>query len=620
MDFFEHQDAAQRKTSILIFYYCLAVVAIIVAVYMAVSFVFGGGWDAERFVMVSLITIVIVGLGSILKSAQLKQGGQAVAEMLGGRPVDPASIHVGEKRLMNVVQEMAIASGTPVPPVYILENEQGINAFAAGFNPGDAVIGVTRGCVDLLGRDELQGVIAHEFSHILNGDMRLNIRLIGVLAGILAIALIGFALMRTAAFSSFGYHRPRRKEAGGAGMALLALGIALIAIGYIGVFFAKVIKGAVSRQREYLADAAAVQFTRSPSGLASALKKIGGLAKGSQVLSDKAEEASHLFFANGVTNFLSSVMSTHPPLGERIRRLEPSFDDGFEVHEQPGSSPASPASFAINPQEMLESVGTPRPEHVAYASELLARVPDSLLRAAHEPFGARALIYNLLLDRDTQVRSRQLMHLREKADPAVYAETLRLEPLVARSGPELRLPVSEIAFPALRSLSPTQYRNFRECVQHLVEADSRISLFEYTLQHMLLRHLEQAFSKQGAAGRQVRSLSALRPACIDLLSTLAHVGHETTSAAQSAFDAAVQELFPGHSLEMGDPSLSAVDRALDNLAAATPKLKRKVVAACAVCMVSDGKITVGEAELLRAVADSLACPIPPMLASSTTLI
>lgn len=610
MDFFEHQEAAQRKTSLLVFYYCLAVGAIIFAVYLAVSIVFGAAWDPGLLLLVSLVTVSVVGIGTLIKTAQLKKGGQVVAEMLGGRQVDPASTHPGEKRLLNVVREMAIASGVPVPPVFLLDAESGVNAFAAGFSPGDAVIGVTSGSLDHLSRDELQGVIAHEFSHILNGDMRLNIRLIGVLAGILAIALIGFGLMRGAAVGSM--YRSRRREGGGAGMALLALGVALIAIGYIGVFFAKVIKSAVSRQREYLADAAAVQFTRNPGGLASALKTIGGSSEGSRLGSEKAEEASHLFFANGVSNFLSSVMATHPPLDDRIRRIEPSFDGDLEVLNKPDSSAL--ASFAVSPQKVLESVGSPGPAHVAYASELLGRVPGEITRASQEPFGARALIYGLLLDRDQVVRGLQMEHLREGADKDIYDETVRLEPLLTSSGPELRLPIAELSFPALRSLSLSQYRDFRACMQLLVDSDRRTSVFEYTLHHMMLRHLEDAFEDRRRRVRPVRSLEILRPACVDLLSALAHVGQAGESSAGTAFDSGMMELFPGEDVSVSEPSLSALDRSLEAIGSATPNLKRRVVAACVACVVSDRQVTVGEAELLRAVTNSLACPVPPLIA------
>ena len=617
MDFFEHQDIAQRKTSLLISYYCLAVFGIIVAVYIAVSLVFGNGWDLGNFALTSLVTIVVVALGSLLKSSQLKQGGRAVAEMLGGNPVDPSSTSPHEKILLNVVQEMAIASGTPVPPVYLLGEEQCINAFAAGFNPGDAVIGVTRGCLERLGRDELQGVIAHEFSHILNGDMRLNIRLIGVLGGILSIALLGFGLMRAAAFTS---HRSRRRNDGGTGLALIALGVALAAIGYIGVFFAKVIKSAVSRQREYLADAAAVQFTRNPAGLASALKQIGS-DKGSRLQTNKAEEVSHLFFSSGVTSFLGSVMATHPPLAERISRIEPSADNIInytsDEYERKQPDESVPTSFAVSPQSVVQSVGSPGPEHVAYAADILSRVPDRLLRASQDPMGAQALLYNLLLDHDTRVSRHQLGLLRRQADPEVFLETERLRSLVASCGPEFRLPVVELAFPALRSLSTSRYQAFRSCVQNLMDADRKISVFEYALQHMLLRHLEQAFGDHQPATPVVRSISRLRDACADLLSVLASVGHESESSAQKSFADGMAVLFPGDLHTILETSLPSLDRALDDISCAAPALKRKVVAACATCVVSDRQVTVEESELLRAVVDSLDCPTPPLQAINT---
>ena len=627
MDFFELQDAARRKTSVLVFYYFLAVVAIIVAVYFVVALVFGGrgGWDPGLFTTVAIGTLGVVAVGTLIRTAQLKQGGQAVAEMLGGRPVDASTRNAGERRLLNVVQEMALASGTPVPPVYLLEKEEGINAFAAGFSPGDAVIGVTRGCVEQLSREQLQGVIAHEFSHIINGDMRLNIRLIGVLAGILAIAMIGFGLMRTAAFSGAGYRHSRRREQGNLGMVLLLLGIGLIVVGYIGVFFAKVIKSAVSRQREYLADAAAVQFTRNPDGLSGALKRIGGLERGSKLIAEKAEEASHLLFANGVASFLSTIMATHPALGERIRRIDPSFSGEFDLIETPqqagttgpaGMAVASrPTNFVATSHAVMDSIGAPTPTHVAYAAEILKRIPDELRRVVQQPFGARAVVYGLLLDEEDNVRAHQLEHLQQQADEAVYNETLRLLPLLASAGAVSRLPLAEISLSALRQLSPSQYRDFRANVHCLMEADENISLFEYTLQHMLLRHLESAFHRKAATKKSMRSLAVLRPACVDLLSSLAHVGHSDPEQAGHAFEAGMRELFPesAPAAKMTEPSLVAIDGALDELAAAVPNLKRGVMVACIACVVADRQVTVAEAELLRAVADSLGCPVPPLL-------
>ena len=320
MDFFQSQEAARRKTSTLIVYFVLAVLAMIASVYLAgVAIVFATGdmplekcWNPRFFCVVSLFTLGVVLCGSLYKIATLRGGGESVARMLGGRLLEPARATPPELRLLNVVEEMAIASGTPVPPVYLME-EPGINAFAAGFTPADAVVGVTRGAVERLSRDQLQGVIAHEFSHILNGDMRLNIRLMGFIFGILCLSLFGRILMRTR-----GKKNP-----------LPLFGIALFIVGSLGVFFGKLIKSAVSRQREFLADASAVQFTRNPDGIAGALKKIGGLALGSRLQSPEAESASHMFFANGLGRGFVALMATHPPLTERIRRIDPSFTGEF---------------------------------------------------------------------------------------------------------------------------------------------------------------------------------------------------------------------------------------------------------------------------------------------------
>lgn len=354
MDFFERQDQARRSTRRLIAYFMLAVVLIVASIYIAViAIVYAFSvnrvlerpfqwWDPDMLLWVTGATVSVVVIGSLYKIFALSQGGEVVARWLGGRLIDSDTPKPQERRLLNVVEEMAIASGISVPSVFLLEEEKSINAFAAGFTPADAVIGVTSGTLQILSRDELQGVIAHEFSHILNGDMRLNIRLIGVLNGILMIAMIGYGILRGTRTSS-------SKKNGGA--AVLLFGAALLIIGYVGVFFGKLIKSAVSRQREFLADASAVQFTRNPDGIAGALKKIGGLAHGSRIANSKAEEASHLFFSNGMhgkaSPFLSmrnrtppvltqsafSFMATHPPLETRIKRIDPSFDGRFlSVH------------------------------------------------------------------------------------------------------------------------------------------------------------------------------------------------------------------------------------------------------------------------------------------------
>jgi len=633
MDFFEHQDVARRKTSVLILYYVLAVVLIAAAVYFAFAATFIGFkaktgsefdpeqlWNLELFTWVIGGTLLVVVTGSLYKISQLSGGGESVAQMLGGRPISPNTRDGDERKVLNVVEEMAIASGTPVPPVFMLDGEDGINAFAAGFSPSDAVIGVTRGCVRQLSRDELQGVIAHEFSHILNGDMRLNIRLIGVLNGILVIGLVGYWVFRTSLYS-----RSSRSNEKGNKLPIVLLGLIVMIIGYVGVFFGKLIKSAVSRQREYLADASAVQFTRNPAGISGALKTIAGFKTGSRLQSTKAEEASHMFFSNGLTSSLMSLMATHPPLDDRIRRLDPYFD--MELGEAKGGGAATvaaggaagfaggaPRQFAAVPDEVVSSVGNPMPEHLSYASDLLGALPNELRAAAYEPFGARAVMYALLLNEDTEARKTQLRHLEEHADPAVYNETIRLAAAMEGLDPRCYLPLTDLAIGTLKKLSASQYGAFCQNIDHLVKADKQIDLFEFTLQRMIVRHLDPTFRRVKPPTVRRSDLASVSGECGALLSCLAHWGADDGEA-QAAFSKGAGALnIEGLSMDPADScGLAAVDEALSSLAAAAPGVKKLILKGCVACVASDGKVTIEEAELLRAVADSLDCPIPPFL-------
>lgn len=635
MDFFEHQDVARKKTSLLIFYYVLAVILIAAAVYLAFAATFIGVkaktgaefspdqlWNLELFGWVVGGTLLIVLVGSTYKISQLSAGGEAVAQMLGGRPINPNTRDADERKVLNVVEEMAIASGTPVPPVFMLEHEDGINAFAAGFSPSDAVIGVTRGCVRQLSRDELQGVIAHEFSHVLNGDMRLNIRLIGVLNGILIIGLIGYWVFRTSLYS----RSSRSSNEKGNKLPIVLLGLIVMIIGYVGVFFGKLIKSAVSRQREYLADASAVQFTRNPAGISGALKRIAGYNTGSRLRTPKAEEASHMFFSNGLASSFMNLMATHPPLDERIRRLDPYFD--MELGEAKGVGAAgvaaagaagfaggAPQQFTAVPDEVVSSVGNPMPEHLSYASDLLSALPDELRAAAYEPFGARAVMYGLLLNAETDARKIQLEHLQQHADPAVYNETIRLAAMIHEIGRQAYLPLTDLAIATLKKLSPAQYGAFCRNIDHLVKADKQIDLFEFTLQRMIIRHLDPTFTKTKPPAVKYHDLAPISSECAALLSCLAYWGAEGDADARSAFENGARALGLG-SLPMDALDacgLGTVDGALSALAAAVPGVKKMILKGCVACVASDGKVTIEEAELLRAVADSLDCPIPPFI-------
>lgn len=629
MDFFAHQDQAQRKTSQLLALYALAVAAIIAAVYAVFSVVLHQAlyWDAELAGMAAGGTLLVVVTGTLVKTSQLSQGGRAVAEALGGQRIDTAGADPGARQLLNIVEEMAIASGIPVPPVYILEDETGINAFAAGYATGDAVVAVTRGALQQLTRDELQGVVAHEFSHILTGDMRLNVRLIGVLHGILAIALVGYAAMRLAPYLGGGNQRSREGKDGNAGLAIMfamfAIGLALIAIGYIGVLFSNLIKSAVSRQREFRADAGAVQFTRNPAGLGGALLRIAGYKARGQISHYGATQASHMFFVNGLSSFAANLFATHPPLQQRIQRILPDFDGNhaqLAAAVTSGRLPAAPAAAGIaalnaSSRTIAPLVGAPHSEDVANAARILAGLPLVLAAAAREPFGACALLYSLLLDADPAVRAKQLSVVGSATTAALAAEVARLSALLDGVGAHARLPLAAMSMPALRVLSPPQYQNLRATVRTLAATDARLSVFEFALQHLLLRHLDRAHDKQPRPAKPMATLAALQAPLANVLLVLAAAGEPDAERAHAAFTTAMHRLLPNAQITAStpaQPALSELDAALDQLAAATPLLKRSIVAACIECAATDGKMAVPEYELLRAITDSLDCPLPPL--------
>ncbi|MFZ5806738.1 MAG: M48 family metallopeptidase [Verrucomicrobiota bacterium] len=651
MDFFEKQDRARANTKFLIFYFVLAIVGIIAGVYLVAvvtwacaknmdypTFVW---WDPMLLLYSALGVGIVIASGTIYKIIQLRQGGRAVAMALGGRPVDLHTQDLHERKLLNVVEEMALASGVPSPEVFVLEDEEGINAFAAGHSTGDAAVAVTRGCMTLLSRDELQGVVAHEFSHILNGDMRLNIRLMGLLHGILCIALIGYAIVRGSARS--GSRGGRNRGGGG-----ILIGMALAVIGYIGVFFAKLIKSAVSRQREFLADASAVQFTRNPGGIIGALKKIGGLAGGSKLTSSHAEEASHMFFANGLSKAFFDLMATHPPLVDRIAAMDPHFDGVFmevdikETAAQASLAPKTkppvapkggvdlqeavvglakaPAQMQMKPEALVASAGTMTAESLSYAQSMRSSIPEMILNATREIFGARAVIYGLLLNRDAGIRKMQIEQLAKLADTGVLPELNRLLPVIDALDPRARLPLVDLAVPALKLLSQSQYIKFLSNVHVLIEADQAIELFEYTLQKIVAHHLGTHFGLSRPAKVRFESLKPILPDCVVLLSALANLNADENVSRQ-AFDRGLAQLNitlggSAQKLSYEQATLTAVDAALHQLSAAAPLLKKNILYACATTVIHDGAVVVEELELLRAIAAVLDCPIPPFIEES----
>ena len=476
-----------------------------------------------------------------------------------------------------------------------------INAFAAGHGPGDTAIGVTRGCIEQLSRDELQGVIAHEFSHILHGDMKLNIQLMGLLNGILCLAIIGGFLLRMTMFAPSNSSSRDERKGGGLVFALIAGGAALYLIGWIGVFFGNLIKAAVSRQREFLADASAVQFTRNPAGIAGALWKIGRFA--SRLGSPNAQEASHLFFGNGLADPWVSLFATHPPLDERIKAIDANFDPAEVKAIEP-----------LPPENTRPAAGTMLPQGLGRAQALLAALPGFAGESVRDLHGACAFIYALLLDEREEFREIQLDGL--NVDAALRGETLALFARRSEIRLEQRLPLVDLTMPTLRHLSPGQYAAFRENIRHLVESDKQINLFEYALQKTLLRHLELFFTHSTGPAVKYRAILPLLPDVSALLTGLAVIGHPAVEDRDAAFATGVRELLINPStsaLKRGDVcNLAAIDAGLDRIAQAAPEVKKVILKACRETVAHDGVVDQKEYELLRAIADSLDCPLPPL--------
>ena len=596
MDFFASQELARRNSRRLIIYLVLSVICMIVAIYALSLVAFGflnqsqthsAGpprlFNPELLLGVAFGVTTVVGLGSLYRISSLRGGGESVAAMLGGRLVPPNSRDPEERRILNVVEEMALAAGTPVPPVYIMDEEPGINAFAAGYTIDDAVIGINRGTIQILSRDELQGVVAHEFSHILNGDMRMSIRIIGLLHGIQVLAMLGYYMLHS---FSYGGHRRRHSQGNNNSGGLVILAIGLIAIGWIGMFFARLIKASVSRQREYLADASAVQFTRNPEGISGALKMIGASMEGSVVLNPAAEETSHMFFASMFKNGFASLFATHPPLDQRIARIEPNFDGNYvayaktQMRKKQRMAPQPPPAkkenkprfgigmpgggmpgvlgdqFPIDPAILIAGIGLPNQDDVQYSQVIVDRIPSEVADASRDLFSARGLVFASLLDSSPEIREKQLAIIANADGQATRDETLRLFPLVEKLERRFRLPVFEILQGTLTGLSPQQYQSFRDSVQQLIDADEKVDLFEFFLRHHLIVHLDRKFGLLPPPKTKFRIPFVIKDELCTLIALLAKIGHQDTSAAEAAFESAIDSLRqPWHGREIKNPWL-----------------------------------------------------------------
>lgn len=632
MNFFEHQDRARRRSWRLVLLFALAVLLIVVAIDAVALAALGTrpgageSWlgtetlesNTSLILGAAIATVGAILLASLLRTMTLRGGGGVVARQLGGTPVESDAADPLRRRLHNVVEEMAIASGVPVPEVYVLEREPGINAFAAGYSTADAAVAVTQGALEQLNRDELQGVVAHEFSHILNGDMRLNIRLMGLLFGILALALVGRVAIRAT--------RHGRDARGAAGIA--AIGLALMLVGYIGLFFGRWIKASVSRQREYLADASAVQFTRNPSGLAGALKRIGASQAGSR-LEAESDEVGHMLFAGGA---IERMFATHPPLERRIRAIDPSFrpEEIEEIAAQmqrhaaarraeveagagsAGRRPERRGAGPLDPEGMIERIGVPGIEQVLAASAVVAAIPDPMTQAAHSIEWAPEVLFYLLVDPDPQVRARQLEMVAEARGAESERRVRALLTEASELPPEQRLPLLEIAFPALRRRPRAELRELLELIDHLVAADRRVDPFEYALARLTAVQVEDALHPERTRPAGRKRLPELRDEVADLVAIVARHGNADEAAARAAYEVGIARVLvdPPPIPPATDEWPAQLDRALASLDRLRGTDTQRLVGGLASAVLHDAEAIPAELELLRTICASIHVPLP----------
>ncbi|HCM0843067.1 TPA: M48 family metallopeptidase [Vibrio parahaemolyticus] len=616
MDFFHHQDTARQRTGLLVMLFTLAVLAItglVSVISIGIYFYFTG----EPFTTQSIISycllsfvgvLLVVSISSLIRLSELNaNGGRGVAESIGGKLISTDTSNAKHRQLLNVVEEMSIASGIPVPPVYVMAEEYGINAFAAGMSIDDAVIGVTQGALDAFSRDELQGVIAHEFSHILNGDMRLNTRLIGALFGITCIAHFGHLILDN---SNSTRHVSRSSSDSNKGFAVIILiAIVCLVLGWLGTLFGNMIKAAISRQREFLADASAVQFTRNDQGIAGALKKIGSNVQGSTLNTKASDEMSHMMFGQSKLSGFSGLFATHPPLDERIRRIEPHWDGSYAQYSHAQNTAfdneqvsgfavggGSPASQSASPSEQLSETG----------QQLISQLPPELVDIAREPYSARFIAFALIFD-GSDIQREMIKSYVPLASQSTLLPWLDYDlPL------HLRFPLLELALPALKSLSEAQKISLCKVLRELSETDNQYSLAEWCVINLLEKQLLASFGFI----KQHKTLKQLEESVFWLLRELAWVSHSQADKAQRAYHCALAHLgFPEVKLEPANSNWHLSRAALELLLQLKPKDRRMFVKACRIAIESDGEITVAEGELYRVIACFLEVPEPPLTIS-----
>ncbi len=634
MNFFDQQERAKRDTRYLIIAFVLAIIAITVAIDLLVLVIMSMDDKATLSNLVaienlpvigasSVAVIGLIGVSSLFRTMSLRAGGGKIATELGGVRVDADDKDPLRRRLRNVVEEIALASGVPVPEIYVLEQEDAINAFAAGYEPSSAAIGVTRGTLEKLNRDELQGVIAHEFSHILNGDMRLNIRLIGLLFGITVISLIGRSILNNSRRTRY-HHRSRDDNAAG----ILAAAFAVMIIGYVGLFIARLIKASLSRKREYLADASAVQFTRDPLGIGGALKKIA-IDGSHPKLHVDTEEVSHMMFGS---SGLRGLWATHPPIIDRITRIEPTFraeqlndlsekmkrdverNQRKQAAKEERERKKGKAKGNMDFTNIVDQIGNPSENQMMFAALIAASIPENLYASAHSTQWAKEVICYTLLDDDPDLRQQQLLIVAKR----MGHESLEQVEQLLKDSPTIdqqqRLPLAEMTFPALKRRPPAELEEFRETINEIVMVDGRVDVFEYALAKMLDMQIQDSVSPPSILTGGNKSLARLRKHAASLILVVANLGNEDLQAAAAAAEAGFEEAGVDTRSESNRETdwRKMLDQSLEQLHDLSPRGKESLIKGLVATITHDHEVTVEEHEVLRIICSSIRVPLPMM--------
>lgn len=664
MDFFDHQEAAHRRSVCVLGWFILAVAAVCLVMCGLAFAVFAGFsllghwgtgdaipnpahyallpvsvWQPQLYLWTSGLTAAFVNIASWVRMQQLAAGGRSIATLLGARRMDPGSPKREERVLVDVVEEMALAAGMPVPDLYLLPNEWALNAFIAGCDQTDAALFVTEGALVRFDRDQLQALVAHEFSHLLCGDMRLNLKLMGLVHGLFAIYLLGEAMMHSMvgevdqstdtqsdlAMSAGAAPASRALTGGLAGVLISVAGFFIALVGWNGAFFGRVIKGWVAREREFHADAAALQFTRHPEGLIALLATANAWPQGGVLRLRNAEEFSHMCFLRVLPDEASWLASTHPAVPERIRRIEemggrivdirvPRRAPRPEPDAIPMPAPTTAPLPTVAATNLFIHAGLPVGQHLKWSTNWLAGLDAELRSAVHQPAGAEAAVNLLLLRNSGGAGQLLLPELINAAPPTVAQALSRWGPTVARLTDFDAIPLLELCLPALRGIAPADYQRLRQTVQRITQVDQQVDLFEFALQRMLRRHLAPVFEAASAGAGHFND-NRLPRDCSVLLSLLAHAGADAADQARPAFDEGTKQLRDiRHQLDLLPVEacgLEPLEAALDHAALAPPDWQRKILLACAACAASDGTLKPREAELIRAFADAFGCPVPP---------